>query len=161
MNDWLKQLFVDALLAYIEMREIHIDTKTVSTNVHSKTEEFYELLFDISHTIWERYVDLWNNLRDDHWDCPVQTEKIVWILTWLRDRLSSVLPELSKDPSMIWLDNLLRWHIDKLEFNIWNAKALEFKFKMKQDMWMWMWMWMKWKWSEQPSKEEVELHEQW
>jgi hypothetical protein len=32
---------------------------------HEKTADFYEKLFDISHQIWERYVDLWWNLRND------------------------------------------------------------------------------------------------
>lgn len=127
MNEGLKKLFLDSLLAYIEMLEIHLDTKTVDKITHWLTEDFYELLFDIAHDIGERYVDLDGKLRDDHWDCYTQRSKVIEIMSTLRSTLASSLGELSKDPMLVGADNLIRSHIDKLDFSIGNAKGLVFK----------------------------------
>lgn len=61
----MKTLYTKALQAYIEMLEIHIDTKTTDIVFHQTTEKFYETLFDIAHSIWEKHVDLWGTLRTD------------------------------------------------------------------------------------------------
>jgi len=61
----MKDLHQKALKAYLEMLEIHIDTKTTDLLFHEKTADFYEKLFDVAHKIGERYVDLDGSLRTD------------------------------------------------------------------------------------------------
>ncbi len=61
----MKELYQKALKAYLEMLEIHIDTKTTDVVFHEKTGDFYEKLFEVAHSIWERYVDLDGKLRED------------------------------------------------------------------------------------------------
>gem|GEM_PF-1757173 len=47
----MKELYQKALKAYLEMLEIHIDTKTTDVVFHEKTGDFYEKLFSIAHSI--------------------------------------------------------------------------------------------------------------
>ena len=61
----MKDLHQKALQAYLEMLQIHINTKTSDLVFHEKTADFYEKLFEIAHQIGERYVDLDGQLRDD------------------------------------------------------------------------------------------------
>lgn len=61
----MKELHQKAVKAYIDMLQIHIDTKTSDTDFHKETEAFYETLFNVAHTIWEKYVDLWWKLSDE------------------------------------------------------------------------------------------------
>lgn len=61
----MKDLHKKALAAYLEMLEIHIDTKTTDLVFHEKTADFYEQLFEIAHKIGERHVDLDGTLRTD------------------------------------------------------------------------------------------------
>lgn len=61
----MKDLHKKALKAYLEMLEIHIDTKTTDLVFHEKTADFYEKLFEVAHKIGERYVDLDGSLRTD------------------------------------------------------------------------------------------------
>lgn len=117
----MKELFAKALLAYVEMLEIHLDCKTTDKNLHEWTNDFYELLFDIAHSIWERFVDNWGWLRSDHNDCSSQGNASLQLLSTLKSEIETIIE--SKWLS-IWEDNLLRWYVDKLEFSIGNAKAL-------------------------------------
>lgn len=111
----MKDLFAKALIAYVELLEIHIDSKTGDEPFHEKTWEFYELLFNIAHDIWERYVDLWEALRSDQWDCSAQANRVVELLTTLKDELESV-EWVSKGT-----ENLIYNYLDKLEFAIGSA----------------------------------------
>lgn len=111
----LDEIYVSALLAYVEMLEIHIDTKAWNEPFHRKTWEFYDLLFDITHELWERAIDLWWSIRNDHWDCMSQSNRVVQILTTLKEQLENI-EGVSK-----WTENMLYWHIDKLEFAIGSA----------------------------------------
>ena len=61
----MKELHVKALKAYIDMLTIHIQSKSMDTEFHKQTEEFYETLFKVTHEIWERHVDLGESLSDD------------------------------------------------------------------------------------------------
>lgn len=61
MND----IYVKALKAYIEILSIHISSKSKDNLFHKETENFYEILFDIAHDLWEKEVDLWKNIRED------------------------------------------------------------------------------------------------
>jgi hypothetical protein len=47
----MKDLYLKGLKAYLEMLEIHIDTKTKDPVFHKATEEMYEKLFDVAHQI--------------------------------------------------------------------------------------------------------------
>lgn len=60
----MKQLHEKALKAYIDMLQLHIDTKTSDVVFHETTENFYETLFTVAHEIWEKHVDLWGTLDD-------------------------------------------------------------------------------------------------
>jgi len=62
---YMKKLYTNAIKAYLELLEIHINTKTTDIVFHRETEKFYEKLFEISHNLWEKYVDLGWNLRED------------------------------------------------------------------------------------------------
>ncbi len=61
----MKELHLKALQAYLEMLQIHINTKTTDLVFHEKTADFYEKLFSIAHQIGERYIDKDGKLRDD------------------------------------------------------------------------------------------------
>lgn len=113
----MKNLYLKALKAYLEMLEIHIDTKTSDLVFHEKTWDFYEKLFEIAHSIWERYVDLDWKLRDDSLDLKKQ-------------KSLEILKSLLKDIEDFWennklsygTDDLLWWIADDLEDLIWTAK---------------------------------------
>jgi hypothetical protein len=47
----MKELHQKALKAYIDMLQIHIDTKTSDERFHEMTAGFYETLFKIAHEI--------------------------------------------------------------------------------------------------------------
>lgn len=111
----LEQLYLKALMAYIEMLEIHIDTKTGPEPFHRKTAEFYELLFDVAHELAERHVDLGWQIRKDTGDCEAQMNRAVAILTELKSALEWA-EWMSKGT-----ENLIYAHLDKLEFAIWSA----------------------------------------
>lgn len=126
----MKELFWIALLAYIEMLELHLDCKTTDKNLHERTQDFYELLFEISHSVWERFVDLDGELRDDHSNCESQKQDALRILVQFKESLDTLIKSNSLS---IWADNLLRWFSDKLDFQIGNAKALTNKVTMKME----------------------------
>lgn len=60
----MKELYLKALKAYLDMFKLHIDTKTKDVLFHKETQSFYEKLFEVSHQIWEKYVDLWWELEE-------------------------------------------------------------------------------------------------
>jgi len=106
----MKELYQKALKAYLEMLEIHIDTKTTDIVFHEKTGDFYEKLFSVAHAIWERYVDLDGNLRSDNlWE--------------KQKRANEIIANLKKEIEMfqanneltLWTDDLLGWLADELE----------------------------------------------
>ena len=111
----LEQLYLKALMSYIEMLEIHIDTKTGPEPFHRKTAEFYELLFDVAHELAERHVDLGWQIRKDTGDCMAQMNRAVAILTELKAELE-LAEWMSKGT-----ENLIYAQLDKLEFAIWSA----------------------------------------
>lgn len=106
----MKDLYQKALKAYLEMLEIHIDTKTTDVVFHEKTGDFYEKLFSIAHSIWERYVDLDGNLRSDSlWEKQKRANEII----------SSLKKEIeffqANNELTLWTDDLLGWLADELE----------------------------------------------
>lgn len=135
MNDNLKELFWKSLLAYIEVLEIHIDSKTTDKNLHEITSDMYRSLFEITHSIAERYVDLWGSLRSDHWNCKSQWSRLVDILTTLKSDIESITETTSWTKAM--LDNSL----NDLEFQIWNVKTIWNKWMNKSQDNSWIELW--------------------
>ena len=113
----MKNLYLKALKAYVEMLEIHIDTKTSDLVFHEKTWDFYEKLFEIAHSIWERYVDLDWKLRDDSLDLKKQKS-----LEILKNLLKDIEDFWENNKLSYWTDDLLWWIADDLEDLIWTAK---------------------------------------
>ncbi len=113
----MKDLYLKAIKAYLEMLEIHIDTKTTDVVFHEKTADFYEKLFSVAHQIWERYVDLDGNLRND----SLQDKK-----KKANEIISSLKKEIEKfqknNDLTLWTDDLLGGLADELEDIEWTSK---------------------------------------
>jgi len=98
----MKNLHQKAIEAYIEMLEIHIDTKTTDAEFHKETEEFYETLFEVAHKIWEKHVDLWWKLSEKTLD-----EK--------KQRANTIISNMRKDIESYHKDNeITLWTEDLL-----------------------------------------------
>lgn len=108
MNE-LFSLFQKVLLA-------HIGTKTVYSTFHSKSQGWYELLFDIFHEISEKRQDL---KIDPCMDDDVVIQETFDNLTKTRD----ILEAMVKEKNSVGMDNLLRSLLDRLEFAIGDASA--------------------------------------
>lgn len=106
--DKIFDLFKVVLLA-------HIETKTVNNLFHEKSQDFYELLFDCFHTISEKKQDIWE-------DNPADCDKAIQDTNNALNEVKSILETMIEEKQTVWMDNLLRWLVDKLEFAIWNAK---------------------------------------
>lgn len=114
----MKTLHEKALAAYIEMLQIHIDTKTQDLLFHEKTWDFYEKLFDVAHQIGERYVDLDGSLRTD-------------TLEQKKKRANEIISNLKKEIELyqsqndltLGTDDLLGGLADELEDIEWTSKA--------------------------------------
>nr|MDD3720389.1 hypothetical protein [Candidatus Gracilibacteria bacterium] len=90
----MKKLYTKALAAYLEMLEIHIDTKTKDVTFHEKTNVFYDTLFDVAHKIGERYVDSGGDLRTDS-------------LTEKKKRANKIISDLKMELEKYDIDNNL------------------------------------------------------
>lgn len=113
----MKELHLKALKAYLEMLEIHIDTKTQDLVFHEKTADFYEKLFSIAHQIWERYVDLDGKLRNESLDD--KKKRANEIIKNLRLELE----KFEKDNDLsLWTQDLIWWLADELEDIEWTSK---------------------------------------
>lgn len=114
----MKELYQKALKAYLEMLEIHIDTKTTDLLFHEKTWDFYEKLFDVAHQIWERYVDLDWNLRND--SLEEKKKRANEIISNLKKEIEVYQ---AKNDLTLWTDDLLWGLADELEDIEWTSKA--------------------------------------
>lgn len=106
----MKQLYQKALESYLEMLEIHIDTKTTDIVFHEKTWDFYEKLFNVAHQIWERYVDLDWNLRND--SLEEKKKRVNEIISNLKKEIENYQ---ANNDLTLWTDDLLGWLADELE----------------------------------------------
>lgn len=106
----MKELYKKALKAYLEMLEIHIDTKTTDVVFHEKTGDFYEKLFSVAHQLWERYVDLDGSLRNDSLDD--KKKRVQEIISELRVEIENYQ---ANNELSLWTDDLLWWLADELE----------------------------------------------
>lgn len=113
----MKELYKKALEAYIQMLEIHIDTKTSDLVFHETTWDFYGKLFDVAHKIGERYVDLdWNLLNISLEEKKKRANEII---SNLRKELENY--EVNNKLSL-WTQDLLWWLADDLEDIEWVSK---------------------------------------
>lgn len=114
MND----LYFKALKAYTEMLTIHINTKTTDNPFHNESESFYETLFDITHKIWEKHVDLWWDLIELSTD-----EKKKKSLEIIQNLLKEIEDYKNNNKVSLWTEDLLGSIANSLEDISWNAKA--------------------------------------
>ena len=112
------ELFEKAVLAYIEMLKIHINTKTTDIVFHKATEEFYEILFKVAHEIWEKYVDLWGKVIDTNLD--KQKNRAYELI----DSLRKDIQEYAKNNEItLGTEDLLGSLVNDLENIQWTAKG--------------------------------------
>lgn len=110
MTDKLLQLYVEAL-------KIHIGTKTKCNTFHKFTEEVYDWLFEVFHSISEKLEDI------NKWEYTVSDlEKSKQRIYDICEEIKSELEDIKWDYTT-WFDNLARGLIDKVEFICWNAKS--------------------------------------
>lgn len=95
----------------------HIETKTLDRVFHQATEWFYELLFDAFHQISEKRQDIF---LDDWGDMKKLPDEIYDLLTEAQE----IINQMIKNNNHKWMDNLLRWLTDKLDWAIWDSLAL-------------------------------------
>ncbi len=114
----MRELYKKALESYIEMLEIHIDTKTEDLLFHRETEVFYDNLFKVAHQIGERYVDLDGKINPS---ISLEEKK-----KKANQIISDLLKEIEnyKDNNQIstWTDDLLWGLADELEDIKWTSK---------------------------------------
>ena len=110
MTDKLLQLYVEAL-------KIHIGTKTKCNVFHEFTQDIYEWLFDVFHSISEKLEDI-NEWEYTVSDLDKSKQRIYDIVEEIKTELEDI-----KWDYTTWFDNLTRWLIDKVEFLCWNAKS--------------------------------------
>ena len=94
----------------------HIETKVTKPLFHEKSQAFYELLFDCFHQISEKMQDTEENPPAD---CQTSIKSTYDSL----EQAKLIIEDMIDDKPTIWMDNLLRWLCDKLEFACWNARA--------------------------------------
>jgi len=122
----MKSIYNSSLNLYINVLNIHIKTKTSDVVFHQVTEEFYEKLFDVSHKIGEKIIDLgwkleFSNIEDSK-------EKTVWDMKeYVYKGIDSLIKEIENykknNEVSLWTEDLL-WSIaNELEEMRWTAKA--------------------------------------
>ena len=79
----------------------HIETKTVFSQFHEKSQEFYETLFEVFHTISEKRQDLGI-------DDPADEETIAQETCDNIDEAKKIVCDMIKGKNTVGMDNLLR-----------------------------------------------------
>lgn len=116
-NNYMKKLYEKSIKAYLEMLTLHIDTKTTDVVFHKETEKFYDTLFDVAHSIWEKYVDLWWTLDSDS---LIEKEKRAnLIISNLRKEIENYK---SENKVSLWTEDLLWSLANSLENIEWTSK---------------------------------------
>ena len=114
----MEKLFQKALAAHNAMLLLHIDSKTLDHDFHHVTEEFYEWLFDVAHTIGEKYVDLWS-----YHEMSDIKEKKSQALNILRNLRKEIEAYAENNDITLWTEDLLWSLANKLEDMEWNSKS--------------------------------------
>ncbi len=102
---------------YKQVLLAHIQTKTTCPLFHEKSAAFYELLFEVFHTISEKRQDLGLDKAPDEYQLVKQTYDNI-------EKAKASLEAMVKEKNSVGMDNLLRGLVDKLESECGNAKAL-------------------------------------
>ena len=102
------------LQIYIELLLLHIWTKTICPLFHEKSQDWYELGFDIIHEILEKNQDLEIDEVAEEW----YEQKAYDLL----EEYKTILEEEIDSNDAIGKDNLLRWLYDKVDFACGNAR---------------------------------------
>ena len=102
--------------AYIRLTLWHIRVKTVWSQIHEKSEEWYDFAFDVFHSILEKKQDL--GLDD-----PADEDTIANDLYSNIETIVSTLEKMVKEKNSVGMDNLLRGLADKAEFHCGNARC--------------------------------------
>jgi len=114
----MKNLHAKAIKAYIDMLTIHIDTKTTDSTFHEKTEGFYETLFEVAHTIWEKHVDLgWSLEQTSLDDKKKQANNII---INLRKEIENYK---DNNEVSLWTEDLLWSLANNLESDEWVSRS--------------------------------------
>lgn len=114
----MRELHEKALKAYIDMLQIHIDTKTSDERFHEMTEGFYETLFRIAHEIWEKHVDLGGNVLDNSLeDKKKEANKII---VNLRKEIESYV---ANNDLTLGSEDLFAPFANELESMEWSSRA--------------------------------------
>lgn len=106
------------LKAFVAVLNVHVRTKTLDAAFHGKTEEAYEALFDAAHEIGEKFEDSGCPvLNDDNLDSMKELA-----YNTVKSAMDTVMKCISsnKDPGV---DNALRTHYDKLQFQLGTLKG--------------------------------------
>lgn len=114
----MKNLYQKAMDAYLEMFLLHIDTKTTDDGFHAASEWFYESLFDITHKIGERAVDL-----GDHFTTTSNEEKHKRALELMQNLLADIEGQIKSGGVTPGTKRLLASIANTLEDHIGSAKA--------------------------------------
>jgi len=104
------------LQIYIALLLLHIKTKTVCPLFHEKSQDWYELGFDVAHGILEKNQDL-------EIDKPIDDKEAKTQAYALLQELKTIISAEVKTNKEIGKDNLLRGLYDKLDFACGNARA--------------------------------------
>ena len=94
----------------------HIETKTVFSQFHEKTEAMYETLFDTFHQIAEKRQDIEVDSPADEETAPQEVYDLI-------EEAKTIVEAMVKEKNSVGMDNLLRGLVDKLEFQCGNARA--------------------------------------
>lgn len=94
----------------------HIGTKTTYSQFHEKSEGWYELLFEVFHSIAEKRQDI-------EIDKPLDEEKIVQETYDNIEKAKKLVESMIKEKNSPGMDNLLRWLVDKLEWACGDSRS--------------------------------------
>lgn len=97
--------------------DAHIKTKTVNSQFHEKSQEFYEVAFNIYHELFEKMMDT------EAIEPPSDPAKTMNDAYFALESIKEILNTMVKKKNTVGMDNLLRGLIDKVEFNCGNARA--------------------------------------
>lgn len=101
---------------YKQILDAHIKTKTVCTTFHQKSEWFYDLAFEVFHSISEK-------MQDIQVEAPGDEEELKRRAYNNIEEIKNIVWAMIASKQSYWMDNLLRWLYDKLEFACWDARA--------------------------------------
>lgn len=86
----------------------HIQSKTVHSQFHEKSEGFYEVLFDVFHLLSEKR-------QDTGQDAPGKEDDLIDKAYSAIEEAKAILEAMAKEKNTVGTDNLIRTLLDRLE----------------------------------------------